>query len=229
VGRHRQVEHIKFAAAFTSCGAPWRPGAALASRVAGDALRGAGTLCERSRKSQSVASPNWLRSRVHSGGPSSLISRPNCAPKAAMDSSSCGAHACMLGARFGVRAAEVRHLAVLSSHGCMACRVYWLTTHPMNAYDTGECAEGRPFFSSSRNDLPTVTRGDSTGVRQPTNLHQKQEPPKTGRTTDKRIKRKTGLWTNNTDKPDKLEQPAKRRQRTKPKTNIALPRTRQDR
>jgi hypothetical protein len=32
----------------------------------------------------------------------------------------------MLGARFGVRAAEVGHLAVLSAHGCMACRVYWL-------------------------------------------------------------------------------------------------------
>jgi hypothetical protein len=40
-----------------------------------------------------------------------------------MDSSSYGAHACMLGARFGVRAAEVGHLAVLSAHGCMACRV----------------------------------------------------------------------------------------------------------
>jgi hypothetical protein len=31
------------------------------------------------------------------------------------------------------RAAEVGHLAVLSAHGCMACRVHWLPTHPMNA------------------------------------------------------------------------------------------------
>ncbi len=43
----RQVERIKFAAALESRGAPWRPGAALASRGAGDALRGAGKLCER--------------------------------------------------------------------------------------------------------------------------------------------------------------------------------------
>ncbi len=121
MGRHRQVEHIKFAAASASSGAPWRPGAALASRGAGDALRFVG-----------VATHDWLQPPVHSGGPSSLISRPNCAPKAAMDSCSYGAHACMLGARFGVRAAEVRHLAVLSAHGCMACRVYWLPTHPMH-------------------------------------------------------------------------------------------------
>ncbi len=46
----RQVDRIKLAAAFTSRGAPWRPGAALASRGAGDALRGVGKLCER-RKS----------------------------------------------------------------------------------------------------------------------------------------------------------------------------------
>ncbi len=43
----RQVDRIKLAAAFTSRRAPWRPGAALASRGAGDALRGAGKLCER--------------------------------------------------------------------------------------------------------------------------------------------------------------------------------------
>jgi hypothetical protein len=43
----RQVERIKLAAALTLRGAPWRPGAALVSRGAGDALRGAGRLCER--------------------------------------------------------------------------------------------------------------------------------------------------------------------------------------
>ncbi len=43
----RQVERIKVAAALASRGAPLRPGAALASRGAGDALRGAGKLCER--------------------------------------------------------------------------------------------------------------------------------------------------------------------------------------
>jgi hypothetical protein len=72
----------------------------------------------------------------------------NCAPKAAMDSSSYGAHADMLGAQFGVRAAEDGHLTHLSAHGCMECRVYWLPTHPMNAYDTGECAEGGPCAQS---------------------------------------------------------------------------------
>ena len=114
-------------------------GAALASRGSGDALRGAGKLCERRESGLGE-----LGSRVHSGGPSSLGPQPNRAPKAAMGSSSYGAHADMLGARFGVRAAEVGHLAVLSAHGCMACRVYWLPTDPMNAYDTGECAERGP-------------------------------------------------------------------------------------
>jgi hypothetical protein len=42
----RQVESIKFAAALASRGAFWRPGAALALRGAGDALRGAGKLSE---------------------------------------------------------------------------------------------------------------------------------------------------------------------------------------
>ncbi len=37
-----------------------------------------------------------------------------------MDNSSYGAHACMLGARFGVCATEDGHLTHLSSHGCMA-------------------------------------------------------------------------------------------------------------
>ncbi len=41
------IESSKFAAALASRGAPWRPGAALATRGAGDALRGAGKLCER--------------------------------------------------------------------------------------------------------------------------------------------------------------------------------------
>jgi hypothetical protein len=43
----RQVDRLKFAAAFASRGAPWRPGAAQVSRGAGDALRGAGKLRER--------------------------------------------------------------------------------------------------------------------------------------------------------------------------------------
>jgi hypothetical protein len=43
----------------------------------------------------------------------------------------------MLGALFGVRAAEDGHLTYLSAHGCMACREYRLSTQPMNANDTG--------------------------------------------------------------------------------------------
>ncbi len=53
----RQVDRIKLAAAFTSRGAPWLPGASLASCGASDALRGAGKLA-------SVASRDWLRGRV---------------------------------------------------------------------------------------------------------------------------------------------------------------------
>jgi hypothetical protein len=121
----RQVDRIKLAAAFTSRGAPWRPGAALASRGAGDALRGAGKLCERRDR-------DWLRSRVHSGGPSSLGPRPNRAPKAAIDSSSYGAHADMLGARFGVRAAEDGHLTLLRAHGAVG-HVGCCCCHPPNA------------------------------------------------------------------------------------------------
>ncbi len=71
------------------------------------------TRCAEPARFVGVATHDWLQPPVHSGGPSSLISRSNCALKAEMDSSSYGAHACMLGARFGVRAAEVRHLAVL--------------------------------------------------------------------------------------------------------------------
>jgi hypothetical protein len=118
----RQFERIKFAAALASRGAPWRPGAAIASRGAGDALRGAGTLCG-SREQSQHRNNDWLQSPVHSGGPSSLISRPNRVPKAAMDSSSYGAHACMLCARFGVRTVEDGHLTLLRAHGCMACQV----------------------------------------------------------------------------------------------------------
>jgi hypothetical protein len=131
----RQVESIKFAAALASRGAFWLPGAALASLGAGDALRGAGKLRRASRKN------DWIRLPVHSGGPSSLSPQPIRAPKAAMDSSSYVAHAYILGTRFCVRAAEGGHFTLLSAHGCMACQEYWLPTHPMNANDTGECAE----------------------------------------------------------------------------------------
>jgi hypothetical protein len=113
----RQVDRIKLAADFTSRGAPWCPGS-LAPWLPG-ARRGRG-------------SREWLRSRAHSGGPSSLSPQPNRAPKAAMDSSSYGAHADMLGARIGVRAAEDGHLTLLRAHaavvhvGCCCC-------HPPNA------------------------------------------------------------------------------------------------
>ena len=43
-----------------------------------------------------------------------------------------------------------------------------------------------PIFFFPGTTLTTVQRGDSTGVRQPTKLNQKQEPPKPGRTTDER-------------------------------------------
>jgi hypothetical protein len=43
----RQVERINFAVALASRKAFWRSGTVLASRGAGDALRGAGKLCER--------------------------------------------------------------------------------------------------------------------------------------------------------------------------------------
>ncbi len=50
--------------------------------------------------------------------PADLASpQPNRAPKAAMDSSSYRAHADMLGARFGVRAAEDGHLTCLTGQG----------------------------------------------------------------------------------------------------------------
>jgi hypothetical protein len=69
------------------------------------------------------------------------VLKPNRAPNAAMGFSSYCATACMLGARLGLRAAEDGHLTLLSAHGCMGCQVLWLPTHPMNANDTGECAE----------------------------------------------------------------------------------------
>jgi hypothetical protein len=43
----RQVKRIKFAAALAPRGAPWRTGAALALRGAGDASRRYGKLCQR--------------------------------------------------------------------------------------------------------------------------------------------------------------------------------------
>jgi hypothetical protein len=52
--------------------------------------------------------------------------------KAAMDSSSYGAHANMLGARFGVRAAEDGHLTLLRAHAAVA-HVGYCCCHPPNA------------------------------------------------------------------------------------------------
>jgi hypothetical protein len=47
--------------------------------------------------------------------------------RAAIDSSSCGAHAYMLGASFGVRAADDGHLTLLKAHGAVVCaRQEWL-------------------------------------------------------------------------------------------------------
>jgi hypothetical protein len=94
----------------------------------------------------SVASRDWLRSRVHSGGPSSLSPQPNRAPKAAMYFSSYGAHADMLGARFGVRAAEDGHLTLLRAHGMALLRARRMlaaafATHPMRANATGDCRD----------------------------------------------------------------------------------------
>jgi hypothetical protein len=68
--------------------------------------------------------------RVHSGGPCSLSPQPNRAPKASADSSSYGAHAYMIGAQLGVRAAEDGHLTILraqgawhvESVGCCCCK-----------------------------------------------------------------------------------------------------------
>jgi hypothetical protein len=85
------------------------------------------------RSFASVASPDWLRSRVHSGGPSSLSSQPNRATKAAIDFSIYGAHADMLGARFGVRAAEDGHLTLLRAHAAVA-HVGCCSCHPPNAW-----------------------------------------------------------------------------------------------
>jgi hypothetical protein len=91
---------------------------------------------------------NSLRSRVHSGVPSSLSPQPNRAPKAAMDSSSYGAHADMLGARFGLRAAEDEHLTFLRAHAAVA-HVGCCSCHPLNACKChrglqGPCIERGP-------------------------------------------------------------------------------------
>ncbi len=55
-----------------------------------------------------------------SGGP-----QPNRPPRAAMDSSSCGAHVHMLGARFGVRAAEDGHLTFFRAHAALRRMGAW--------------------------------------------------------------------------------------------------------
>jgi hypothetical protein len=77
-----------------------------------------------------------------------------------MDSSSCGAHVHMLGARFGVRAAEDGHLTFLRAHAAVAhvgvmaaafggawvhgmsrvAAAATLATHPMRADATGDRA-----------------------------------------------------------------------------------------
>ena len=54
-----------------------------------------------------------------------------------MDSSSDGAHADMLGVRFGVRAAEDGHLPHLSAHAAVA----HVATNPMRANATGGCRD----------------------------------------------------------------------------------------
>jgi hypothetical protein len=88
------------------------------------------TRCGEPASFTSVANRDWIRSPVHSAGPSSLSPRPNRPPRAAMDSSGCGARAYMLGARFGERAAEDGHLTLLSAHGCM--RLYGAWVHGMS-------------------------------------------------------------------------------------------------
>ncbi len=55
-----------------------------------------------------------------------------------MDSSSYGAHADMLGAQFGVRAAEDGHLTHLSAHAAVARMLAAaVATHPMRAMQQG--------------------------------------------------------------------------------------------
>jgi hypothetical protein len=113
---NRQVDRIKLAAAFTSREAPWRPGAALASRGAGDALRGAGKLA-------SVANNDWLQSPVHSGGPSFLISRPNRAT----------AHTPICSVR-DFLSPRPRTATLDAFEGACGCGACWLLlSHPTNA------------------------------------------------------------------------------------------------
>jgi hypothetical protein len=68
-----------------------------------------------------------------------------------MDSSSCGAHAYMLGARFGMRVAEDGHLTFWRAHTALqrmgARHQEWLllaaavATHPMRANAIGDCRD----------------------------------------------------------------------------------------
>ncbi len=85
---------------------PWRRSSVARSRRRRQALR---------------ASRTVIRSRVHSGEPSSLSPQPNCPPRAEMDSLAV-AHT-PTGAKFGVRAAEDGHCTHLRAHGCMAVDV----------------------------------------------------------------------------------------------------------
>jgi hypothetical protein len=58
-----------------------------------------------------------------------------------MDSSSYGAHAYMLGAQFGVRAAEDEHLTLLRAHAAVAMLAAALASDPMRANATGDCRD----------------------------------------------------------------------------------------
>jgi hypothetical protein len=65
-----------------------------------------------------------------------------------MDSSSYGAHADMLGARYGVRAAEDGHLTLLRAHGTfeVACQEWLLLAAAVATQGTvqGPCIETEP-------------------------------------------------------------------------------------
>jgi hypothetical protein len=92
-------------------------------------LRGAGKLYERRE-------PRLITIACPLCG-TSLSPQPNRPPIAAMDSSSCGAHAYMLGAPFGRRVAEDGHLTHLTAHAALrrmgarhlksgSCVAYWV-------------------------------------------------------------------------------------------------------
>jgi hypothetical protein len=77
-----------------------------------------------------------------------------------MDSSSCGAPAYMLGARFGVRVADgqLTFLGRMRLWRMLAAAVATLATHPMRANATGDCRDHalRGDRTLIKNILPTV-------------------------------------------------------------------------